>query len=423
MPDRTPKYSLQTISFNPGTFKGAIFEPQQEDLNLLAHSLSRMEERERTANEKISAMDVAFGQLRSKLHQDAESLNWFDKFSKKYKDQVNSYAQAGDYGNAINEAVRLAGESANDAELIGRIRTSEQYAEQDKAVRTRINKGISPDTYKWWKKNNQYKHVNIYDDAGNVTGAEDINTNVPYDDINFAEIATQAFKLIRPDQTQRATGSDVRRSNFVDGTGSSTQSGGSHSSKTEKVTEKEILDRMDELIAVAGGAGAVEQSYNVYRSSIEDMTNEVNALQKKLTTLDVNSEAYTNLQTQIHDKQQMIDERQRLVSDNGSPITDYKEYFKRMVKNELLAKGLAYQDTSTSHTTSSDIDNRTNTGTNGSGGRGNGKSSDYNSVFDTYNTNTTVNGPSVERDEGIVFSEYLNSVNKSATNITNSFKQ
>ena len=91
-------------------------------MSLLANSLAKLEERERTANEKISAMDVAFGDIRSKLHQDKETLQWFNDFSNKYKDQVASYARLGDYGNAINAAVRLGGEAANDAELIGRLK-------------------------------------------------------------------------------------------------------------------------------------------------------------------------------------------------------------------------------------------------------------------------------------------------------------
>ena len=62
MADRIQKLTLAHPVFTPADIKFAEYTPQQEDMSLLANSLARMEERKRTANEKISAMDVAFGE-------------------------------------------------------------------------------------------------------------------------------------------------------------------------------------------------------------------------------------------------------------------------------------------------------------------------------------------------------------------------
>lgn len=334
MADKLPKYNLATAQFTPVVFEGATYKPEQEDMSLLANSLARLEERERTANEKLSAMDVAFGDIRSKLHQDKDTLQWFNDFSNKYKDQVASYARLGDYGNAINAAVRLGGEAANDAELIGRLKTSKQYEDLDAAQRARINKGITQDTYNWWKKNHKYNHVNIYDDYGNVVGAEEIDTPVPYDDVDFTKLAETAYKLITPDKVAKGSNTSVSSSHSVDGTGSSYSTASGLSRRVEKVRKEDILARMDELLpALPGGFSSVEQAFDVYRDKLNEM-------KESLKHMTPGTDEYKQ-------QQQKIEKRELLMSNNGYTITDYKEFCARMVTNELFAKGLAYDWRST----------------------------------------------------------------------------
>ena len=334
MADKLPKYNLATAQFTPVVFEGATYKPEQEDMSLLANSLAKLEERERTANEKLSAMDVAFGDIRSKLHQDKDTLQWFNDFSNKYKDQVASYARLGDYGNAINAAVRLGGEAANDAELIGRLKTSQQYKELDDAQIARINKGITQDTYNWWKKTHKYHHVNIYDDYGNVVGAEQIDTPVPYDDINFADHALAAYKLITPDKDTKRSSTSVSSSYNVDGTGSSHSNASGSARQVEKVRKEDILARMDELAnALPGGFSRIEQAYDVYVDKLKEM-------KESLKHMTPGTDEYKQ-------QQQKIEERERLMSNNGSTITDYKEFYARMVTNVLFAQGLAYDWRST----------------------------------------------------------------------------
>ena len=334
MADKLPKYNLATAQFTPVVFEGASYKPEQEDMSLLANSLAKLEERERTANEKLSAMDVAFGDIRSKLHQDQKTLQWFNDFSNKYKDQVASYARLGDYGNAINAAVRLGGEAANDAELIGRLKTSQQYKELDDAQIARINKGITQDTYNWWKKTHKYHHVNIYDDYDNVVGAEQIDTPVPYDDINFADHALAAYKLITPDKDTKRSSTSVSSSYNVDGTGSSHSNASGSARQVEKVRKEDILSRMDELAnALPGGFSRIEQAYDVYVDKLKEM-------KESLKHMTPGTDEYKQ-------QQQKIEERERLMSNNGSTITDYKEFYARMVTNVLFAQGLAYDWRST----------------------------------------------------------------------------
>ena len=335
MADKLPKYNLATAQFTPVVFEGATYKPEQEDMSLLANSLAKLEERERTANEKLSAMDVAFGDIRSKLHQDQKTLQWFNDFSNKYKDQVASYARLGDYGNAINAAVRLGGEAANDAELIGRLKTSKQYEDLDAAQRARINKGITQDTYNWWKKTHKYNHVNIYDDTNTVVvGAEDIDIPVPYDDVDFTKLAETAYRLITPDKVAKGSNTSVSSSHSVDGTGSSYSTASGSSRRVEKVRKEDILARMDELLpALPGGFSSVEQAFDVYRYKLDEM-------KESLKHMTPGTDEYKQ-------QQQKIEKREQLMSNNGATITDYKEFCARMVTNDLFAKGLAYDWRST----------------------------------------------------------------------------
>lgn len=355
MADKLPKYNLATAQFTPVVFEGATYKPEQEDMSLLANSLAKLEERERTANEKLSAMDVAFGDIRSKLHQDKDTLQWFNDFSNKYKDQVASYARLGDYGNAINAAVRLGGEAANDAELIGRLKTSKQYEDLDAAQRARINKGITPDTYNWWKKTHKYNHVNIYDDYGNVVGAEEIDTPVPYDDVDFTKLAETAYKLITPDKVAKGSNTSVSSSHSVDGTGSSYSTASGSSRRVEKVRKEDILARMDELLpALPGGFSSVEQAFDVYVDKLKEM-------KESLKHMTPGTDEYKQ-------QQQKIEKRELLMSNNGATITDYKEFCARMVTNELFARGLAYDWRSTE--TSSQRSNSSVVNTEGGGSHG-----------------------------------------------------
>ena len=410
MADKLPKYNLATAQFTPVVFEGATYKPEQEDMSLLANSLAKLEERERTANEKISAMDVAFGDIRSKLHQDKDTLQWFNDFSNKYKDQVASYARLGDYGNAINAAVRLGGEAANDAELIGRLKTSKQYEDLDAAQRARINKGITQDTYNWWKKTHKYNHVNIYDDYGNVVGAEEIDTPVPYDDVDFTKLAETAYRLITPDKVAKGSNTSVSSSHSVDGTGSSYSTASGSSRRVEKVRKEDILARMDELLpALPGGFSSVEQAFDVYRDKLDEM-------RESLKHMTPGTDEYKQ-------QQQKIEKRELLMSNNGSTITDYKEFCARMVTNELFARGLAYDWRSTE--TSSDRKNSSVVNTDSNNPNRNPHNHTTPDDEPDYNNNRQPNPPLVSGPPTIkqVITAAENNVNTTGKRIGGYFKQ
>lgn len=417
MPQVIPQLSLKTAQVNPVTWQPIEYKPMQEDMNLLANSFARMEERRRTANEKISAMDTAFGEMRSKLHQDAETLKWFDNWSKGLKDQVQQAAQFGNYGEAINSAVRLAGEASKSGELIDRIKTNEQYQELDNAQKARVNKTISQDTYNWWKQNNPYKFKPIVDGFGNVTGGEEIDFSAPYDDINFAGLYDAAFKLISPDKNE-VSRSSRRDSSTSDETGS--RGGGSASSSTQsyvRVKKEDILKNVQELIALLpNGINQVEQSYEVYKYKTQQLNNELSNLESELTTLVEGTTEYNNKNKEIEDLKSQINKREQLMTSNGGPIS-YEEYYTRMLANEVFPESLAYywltdskSSASSSHTsTGSPSSPYTRTPGYGDGSYTNdGRSGNVD----------TANAPSVRRSETV---DYTRGIYNTATNITNRF--
>lgn len=198
MADRIQKLTLAHPVFTPADIKFAEYTPQQEDMSLLANSLARMEERKRTANEKISAMDVAFGKMKSELHQDEETLKWFDNYAKNYKNQVNAFAQLGDYGNAINSAVRLAGEAASSGELAARIKTNQQYEQKVKEIQALADNGtITQTTRDRWIAQNQYSFTPITNEQGEVIGGKDwtAKNSTPVKHYAVSDIQKIAFSM------------------------------------------------------------------------------------------------------------------------------------------------------------------------------------------------------------------------------------
>ena len=112
-----PRMSLQTVAFNPTPFQAVTFTPQAADTSILAHSFDTIAQREKEASEKLGAMDTTFSQLRAKLHQDPETLKWFDDYTNAQKTKVKNYVDNYDFSTAINKAVELAGETLNNPEL------------------------------------------------------------------------------------------------------------------------------------------------------------------------------------------------------------------------------------------------------------------------------------------------------------------
>ena len=345
------KISLGNIAFNPATFQGAVFTPQQENMSLLQRSIETLDARKEKTDQQRSAIVSAINNL--KLNQAEDK--WKYDYANRIKSKIDSAIQFGDYSNALEVAIKLAGDAVSSPEVLGRLRANEQYEKEVQIQQARRDRGdISQATYKWWMKNNPYKYQDNYDDNGNIVGGSIYEPSFrPVDDINWASTAMAAFKLVTPykSSVSRDGGSNVTNNTSAPITrGKTTYKPGeaigstSHSSSSqEKVTKEQITARMEELLSsTSDGYKQAEQAYDVAVDEFKDLVEKYN------TAIAENPDSE---ETKILG--QKIDARKQLMYRNGSKI-DYKEYYARMITDSLFADGLAYDwRTSSSGGTSS----------------------------------------------------------------------
>lgn len=359
-----PKYTLKTASLNPVGFQAAVYTPQKEDMSLLQRSFAIMDERKERTDQQRAAITKALADVKLNAKEDAWKQNYIDDISKR----IDSAAQFGDYSAALETATRLAGESLSDPALKGRIRANEQYEEEIKRQKARVDRGdIGQNTYAWWLKNNPYQYTDIRDDKGNIIGGTEYEpTSRPVNDINWASAAMAAFKMVTPYKMSKSTdgsttvhnttGAAITRGGKTYKPGEGISSSGHSSQSQEKVTKEQITARMEELLsATPDGYRQAEQAFDVAMYDFQNMVDKYNSL------IEENPDS-----KEAKDLAQKIDQRKHLMYRNCSLI-DYKEYYSRMITDSLFAEGLAYDwKTSSSGGSSSyslsDVSGNTNGG-------------------------------------------------------------
>lgn len=349
---RQDRISLQTASFNPTPFQAVTFTPQAADASILAHSLDTIAQREKETSEKLGAMDVTFSELRNKLHQDPETLKWFEDYTNAQKTKVKNYVNNYDFAGAINKATELAAETVNNPELSARINANTTRTNLENTVKKMFQEGkIGKDTYTWWFKNNQFHYENIYDPAtGNVIGGTDYSseTYVPYADLSEEEVVKRAKDLLEVHKsvtgrenewTSGTTGGDYGETTTVRKGGYKSQY--SH----EWNTAQELWNNMDYIIdGIQDGRGRMEQQFDVLRDKYIEMKNELN----RLRTENIDG----RYDTAIQNLQQKIEGRKYLMEGGNGGITDYKTYYFKVILQSRLGKQ-AVRDWTTSVTGSS----------------------------------------------------------------------
>lgn len=321
-----PTMSLKTAQLNPVVFTPSQYEFKEADMSILERSLAQKEARMKEAAQSQSAIDRTLGEIEAKLNP-SES-EWFEGYKNNIKNQIQSNIDSGDYGAAIRNATVLAGSIIQDPRIIGRIRAQEAYDKELQTQQARRDRGeISPITFDWWASHNKYSYTDNTDELGNyIEGSPWKAETTPVKDINWAEHAVTASKLITPKKGATTSGGGYSTTN-VDGTGDGNK--WSRSSSTEEITVEDILGNIDELLSsTPNGYRQAEQAYDVARFDLERLQEQYNSL----TDDDPNK-------TIIKDQ---LDIRKKLMYKNQSPIS-YKEYYARMVTNNKYAQTLAYK--------------------------------------------------------------------------------
>ena len=335
-----PTMSLKTVQFNPTVFTPTQYEYKAADMSILERSLAQRETRMKEAAQGKSAVDKALGELELKLNP-AEA-KWFEGYKQDIRNQIQSSIDSGDYGAAVRDATTLAGSVIQDPRILGRIRSQEAYDTELKTQQARRDRGeISQNTYDWWANKNKYSYTDNTDASGNyIEGSPWKAESTPVKDINWAEQAATAFKLITPKKGSSTKGGGHSTTN-ADGTGDGNK--WSRSSSTEKITVEDILGNIDELLsATPDGYRQAEQAFDVATFDLKRLQEKYNSLADDDPNKDVIGE--------------QLDARKKLMYKNGSPIT-YKEYYARMITDNRYAGTLAYKWTTSGNESFSSKDN------------------------------------------------------------------
>lgn len=335
-----PTMSLKTVQFNPTVFTPIQYEYKAADMNLLAQSLAQRETRMKEAAQGKSAVDKALGELELKLNP--TEAKWFEGYKQNIRNQIQSSIDSGDYGAAVRDATTLAGSVIQDPRILGRIRSQEAYDTELKTQQARRDRGeISQNTYDWWANKNKYSYTDNTDASGNyIEGSPWKAESTPVKDINWAEQAATAFKLITPKKGSSTRGGGHSTTN-ADGTGDGNK--WNRSSSIEQITVEDILGNIDELLsATPDGYRQAEQAFNVATFDLKRLQEKYNSLADDDPNKDVIGE--------------QLDARKKLMYKNGSPIT-YKEYYARMITDNHYASTLAYKWTTSGNESFSSKDN------------------------------------------------------------------
>ena len=192
------KISLGNVAFNPATFQGAVFTPQQENMSLLQHSIDKLDERKEKTDQQTAAIMSAINNVKL----DSSENNWKRDYVNRIKNKINSAAQFGDYSSALETATRLAGEAITSPELLGRQRYYEERQKWLEDLKTRNARGeIDSDTYNRAVAQNAYSYSDTYDDKGNITGGISWNPAFnPIKDLNLSTVMQEIKALVTPNK-------------------------------------------------------------------------------------------------------------------------------------------------------------------------------------------------------------------------------
>ena len=182
---------LPSGMFSPATFEGNTFTPQQADMNLLARSLDKIEQREITTNQQRGAIAKALADVELNEAED----EWKANYANRIQDEINGLIAFGDYSNALNRAAVLAGKSLADPALRGRVRAQRDY--KTFVDNTLARKDLTEDDKSWALAMNPYKYEDKFDSRGNVVGGTDWKpTTRPVGEIDYNKLLATAKQLV-----------------------------------------------------------------------------------------------------------------------------------------------------------------------------------------------------------------------------------
>lgn len=164
--------------------------PIRMNLDAYAQALNKIDQRDLQAREIKSKIEAGLSDLYGKLN--VADHPYLQNYINNINKQINDAASYGNYANALNTAMDLAGKAANDPELYARMKANQDYETEIKRVRSLADNGrISTTTVDRWIEENPYK----FDEQKNRLAdyrspVHDVNMDNAFNYLNAITLAT-----------------------------------------------------------------------------------------------------------------------------------------------------------------------------------------------------------------------------------------
>ena len=309
------KISLGNVVFNPATFQGAVFTPQQENISLLQHSIDKLDERKEKTDIQKANIAEAFSKIRDSLPDNEETNKYITDNQNRIMGTIDSMINLGDYSAGLSSARTLASTFVASPEYNARIKEHKQRNIWLESLnRSNVDNYIKEyyiDTYK--DKNNFTR-----DDNGNITGTAGWEAPLPEQGQSATSIIQAAVKATADERTDSAK-------SWTNSTGT----GGHKAYKRELLTAEKISNTAKSIL---------NNNTNIRQAFIDQYNagiHQINKLELSLLT--------TNDERKKQDIQNKIDGYKKMFYKNGAPIANAEMYIEDLFsKDNTEIKNAAY---------------------------------------------------------------------------------
>ena len=309
------KISLGNVAFNPATFQGAVFTPQQENMSLLQHSIDKLDERKEKTDMQKANIAEAFSKIRDLLPDNEETNKYITDNQNRIMGTIDSMINLGDYSAALSSARTLASTFMASPEYNARIKEHKQRNIWLESLnRSNVDNYIKEyyiDTYK--DKNNFTR-----DENGNITGTAGWEAPLPEQGQSATSIIQAAVKATADERTDSAKA-------WTNSTGT----GGNKAYKRELLTAEKISNTAKSIL---NNNTNIRQAFiDQYNAGIHQITKLESSL---LNTID---------ERKRQDIQNKIDGYKKMFYKNGAPIANAEMYIEDLFsKDNTEIKNAAY---------------------------------------------------------------------------------
>lgn len=309
------KISLGNVAFNPATFQGAVFTPQQENMSLLQHSIDKLDERKEKTDIQKANIAEAFSKIRELLPDNEETNKYITDNQNRIMGTIDSMINLGDYSAALSSARTLASTFMASPEYNARIKEHKQRNIWLESLnRSNVDNYIKEyykDTYK--DKNNFTR-----DENGNITGTAGWEAPLPEQSQSATSIIQAAVKATTDERTDSSK-------SWTNSTGT----GGHNVYKRELLTAEKISNTAKSII---------NNDSNIRQSFIDQFNAGIHQISKLEVSLN-----NTTDERKRQDIQNKIDGYKKMFYKNGAPIASAEMYIEDLFsKDNIEIKNAAY---------------------------------------------------------------------------------